>query len=74
MNGKSKQIDVPVNISYIKATEHTAKRAPGDLLMVEGEFDIALKDFDVKGAHGLVGTKVGETIKITFKLFYNSGK
>jgi len=74
VNGKSKQIEVPVTLSYIKATEQTAKRAPGDFIMVDGEFEIALKDFDVKGSKGIIGKKVGETIKITFKLFYNSGK
>jgi polyisoprenoid-binding protein YceI len=72
MKGKSKEISVPLKITYIKASEKTAKRAKGDFLSFEGTFDIALKDFDVKGTKDIVGSKVGETIKIEFKLFYNS--
>lgn len=72
MHGKTKSITVPVKLSYLKSSAETAKRAPGDLFFVEGEFQIALKDFDVKGSKGIVGSKVGEKISISFKLYYNS--
>ncbi len=72
MHGKSKTLSVPVKLSYIKASAETARRASGDLFFVEGTFEIALKDFDVKGSKGVVGSKVGEKIQIKFKLYYNS--
>ncbi len=72
MHGKSKNLDVKTILSYIKENSQTKKRASGDFMLVEGKFDIALKDFDVKGKEGIVGSKVGKSIKIEFKLFYNS--
>lgn len=72
MHGKSKQITVPLKLIYLKESSSTKKRATGDLLSVEGNFSIALKDFDVKGMGDLIGSKVGETIEISLKLFYNS--
>jgi len=72
MRGKSKNYDIPVNITYIKASDKTALRTKGDLLFVDGNFRIALKDFNVEGSKGIVGNKVGESIVISFKLFYSS--
>ena len=72
MHGKSKSISVPVTLIYIKESENTKKRALGDLVSVEGSFQILLKDFDVTGMGGVVGSKVGESINISFKVYYNS--
>lgn len=72
MRGKTKSLAVPVKLSFLKSSLETAKRAPGDLFFVEGTFEIALKDYDVKGSKGVVGSKVGEKITIKFKLYYNS--
>ncbi len=72
MHGKSKEIEIPVTIIYIKESDKTRKRAEGDFVSIKGEFQIALKDFDVKGKKGVVGKKVGETIDISFNLYYSS--
>ncbi len=72
MHGKNKEITVPIKLTYLKESEATRKRAPGDLVFVEGNFELALKDFDVKGASGIVGSKVGDVIKVIFQLFYSS--
>lgn len=72
MNGKTKNITVPLTITYIKESEATKKRASGDFVSFDGNFQIALADFDVKGKDGVVGSKVGETISISLRLFYNS--
>lgn len=72
MHGKSKQISAQVTIIYIKESENTKKRASGDLISIEGNFSLQLKDFDVTGKKGIVGSKVGETINISLKLYYNS--
>lgn len=72
MHGESKKISVPVEITYIKESEKSRKRASGDLIFIKGEFGVKLSDFNVKGAQGIVGKKVGEEIKVEFNLFYNS--
>lgn len=72
IRGKSKDMNVPVTINYIKESEETKKRAQGDFLSVEGKMDVTLKDFDVNGTKGTVGSRVGEVINTSFRLFYNS--
>ncbi|TAL69435.1 MAG: hypothetical protein EPN82_06265 [Bacteroidetes bacterium] len=72
MHGKSKNINANVTLTYIKESEDTKKRASGDFLNVSGKFDLSLKDFNITGIQGLVGSKVGEVINIEFNLFYSS--
>lgn len=72
MHRESKEMQIPVKITFLKESEATAKRAPGHLFFVEGSFKVALKDFKVKGSKGVVGSKVGEEIDVNFKLYYNS--
>ena len=44
-------------------------KSKGDKLKVDTKFTIALKDFDVEGSKGIVGSKVGKSIdvKVSFK-------
>lgn len=72
MHGVTKTIRVPMSFIYIKESAASKKRASGDLAMIKGKFDIALKDFNVSGSKGVVGKKVGEVINIEFHMFYNS--
>lgn len=69
MHGVTKQMSIPFTITWLDESATTQKRAPGDLVMVEASFSVALKDFRVAGSQGLIGSKVGETIAITAKLF-----
>jgi polyisoprenoid-binding protein YceI len=69
LHGVSKQMSIPFSVIYLDESAATQKRAPGDLVMVEATFDVSLKDFKVAGTNGVVGSKVGETIAITAKLF-----
>jgi len=73
MHGVTKQITIPFTLQYIDGSAKTRERAPGDLIMVTANFNIALKDFNVAGSKGVVGSKVGETIQITAKLFGSTG-
>jgi polyisoprenoid-binding protein YceI len=73
MHGVTRTISVPFTLKYIDASPATAKRAPGDLVQITTTFSIALKDFNVAGARGMVGSKVGETIDITANLFGSTG-
>ncbi len=71
MHGKSRNIAVPVNFIYVKESSATKKRAPGDFLLIDGGFTVMLRDFNVAGRKGIVGSRVGETINIQFKLYYS---
>ncbi|MEO5930538.1 MAG: YceI family protein [Candidatus Kapaibacterium sp.] len=73
MHGVTKQMTVPVTLTYLDASAKTRERAPGDLVMLTADFKVALKDFNVAGSKGVVGSKVGETISITAKLFGSTG-
>lgn len=73
MHGVTKPIEIPFKLQYIDASAKTKDRAPGDLVMFTSEFSISLKDFNVNGTKGIVGSKVGETIKITAQLFGSTG-
>ena len=71
MHGVTKKVSIPIKITYIPESDKTRARAPGDLVMVAADFNISLKDFNIAGTEGTVGSKVGETIKINAQLFGN---
>ena len=73
MHGVTRQLDIPIAMTYIRESEKTKERAPGDLVMVQGDFSIALKDFRVEGTKGTIGSKVGETIKLRANFFGSTG-
>ncbi len=74
MHGESKQIKAPITLKFVRESEATKKRAAGDFALVQTSFKIALKDFNVLGVRGLVGSKVGETIDIDANLYGSTVK
>jgi polyisoprenoid-binding protein YceI len=74
MHGVTKTLSVPFKMTYIPESDKTRQRAPGDLVMINADFTISLKDFNIAGTEGNVGSKVGETIKISAQLFGNAVK
>ena len=70
MHGKEKLINLDVTITFIKESELTKKRTPGDFLSVSGKFEVELSDYDIKGTEGIIGNKVANTINIEFELFF----
>ena len=48
-------------------------RAPSFSAADDAGSTVSLKDFNVQGAKGFVGSKVGETINVTAKLFGSTG-
>lgn len=73
MHGVTKRLAFPFNLKYVDESAQTRSRAPGDLVMISAQFDIKLKDFNVAGARGMVGSRVGETIRVTAQLFGSTG-
>jgi len=73
MHGVTKRLSFPFNLKYVDESAQTRSRASGDLVMINAQFDIKLKDFNVAGARGMVGSRVGETIRVTAQLFGSTG-
>jgi len=69
-HGKTKQVVVPGRITYLKESEKTRTKLPGDLLAVRASFNVNLSDFGVTGPTGadLIGSKVGDTIELAVSL------
>ena len=74
LHGKTRQIEFPGRISYLKESEMTQQRLPGNLLAARASFDIKLQDYGITGPEGMdiIGSKVGETISIEVSLMGNS--
>lgn len=63
INGVRKEIRVnDAKLSFLEASEKTAKIAPGDLCFLKCEYEVKLSDFNV--AHPDVPDKVSDTIKL----------
>jgi polyisoprenoid-binding protein YceI len=73
MHGVTKNVSIPFKLTYIDASAKTAQRAPGDLVSITAEFDVALADYNVAGSKGVVGSKVGQTINVKAQLFGSTG-
>ncbi len=69
LHGVDKEMEIPFEATYLLASDQTKKRAPGDFFWVEGAFQIALKDFGIAGARGLVGSRVGTEIHLKANFF-----
>jgi polyisoprenoid-binding protein YceI len=69
MHGVTKQISVPITITYVKESPKTREKASGDFVLVQANFSVALKDFNVAGTKGQIGSKVGEKIDIEANLY-----
>ena len=66
LHGKSKTLDVPARISYMKEGPKTQAYAAGDLLAARANFSIDLADFGITGPPGmdLVGPKVAANVSV----------
>ena len=73
MHGVTKQLTVPFTLTYIDESAVSRKRAPGDLVSITADFTVSLKDYNVAGSRGTIGSKVGETISVKAQLFGSTG-
>ena len=71
-HGVTKRITADAEITWKKGSAKTARKAPGDWVKMKTEFTIALADYKVAGKQGVVGNKVGKTIKIWGTLYGNT--
>ena len=74
LHGMTRKIEFPGRITYLKESEATQQRLPGNLLAARAAFEVKLKDYGVTGPEGMniIGSKVGETLSIEVSLMGNS--
>jgi len=65
-HGVTKEIVVPISLTYLDASEQTKQRAPGDLLGVQATFNIVLSDYEIDNM--IVGQKVADDIEINVNI------
>ncbi len=66
LHGVTKTLSFPVEITYIE-------KGGADLVMIKTEFTVALKDYNIAGKKGIVGSKVAETITVKVSMFGSAG-
>jgi len=66
LHGVAKTLSFPIEITYIE-------KGGGDLVMIKTEFTVALKDYNIAGKKGIVGSKVAETITVKVSMFGSAG-
>ena len=66
LHGRTQSIRFPGRLTFLKESETTKAKLPGDLVALKADFDVSLADFGVSGpaGMGIVGSKVGETIAV----------
>lgn len=66
LNGVTNEVTTDVTMTYLKESEQTKTRFPGDLLGVYSKFNLKLSEFNVKNQ--LIGQKVAENIEVTVSI------
>ncbi len=69
IKGKTKQVDVPVKVAYLEASDKLKKvYINGNALRVKGQLTLKLADFGVVAPDHLAGVKVADEVTITFAI------
>lgn len=69
VKGIPKPAKAKLLVKYVLESEITRKRSQGDLVMIDADFSVSLKDYNVLGRGDIIGSKVGENIDLDIKLF-----
>jgi polyisoprenoid-binding protein YceI len=72
IHGVMKEIKAKITITYFHESETTQKRAPGNLVLIQAEFNVPLKDFNIFGVENILGNRVAEVVTIKANLFGNT--
>lgn len=72
VHGVTKLIQIPATVTYMKESEATKSRLPGDLLHIEAAFTIMLSDYSIKRPQFVI-LKLDEAQKVTVDLFASTG-
>ncbi len=71
-HGVGKALSTSATIAWKEESAKTKRKAAGDWVKMKTQFTLNLADFRVKGKAGVVGNKVGKTIKVWGTLYGNT--
>jgi polyisoprenoid-binding protein YceI len=75
LHGVTKTIPVAAELTWIKGTQDTARRLPGDLLHIRATFAVELADYGITGQLGPMSLgKVAGTQHVTVDVFTSTEK
>jgi polyisoprenoid-binding protein YceI len=71
IRGKTKEVRIPAQLTYLDETPETMRRVKGDLIRIRANFEVTLADFGLTGPPGSdwIGLKVAEAVKIKVTVF-----
>ncbi len=72
VHGVSRQITMQMTVAYIKESESTSARHPGDLLHMVGTFDILLSEYKIKRPQFVI-LKLDDKQRIDIDIFAATG-
>lgn len=72
VHGVTKTITIPATVTYMKESEATRTRLPGDLLHIEATFTILLSDYSIKRPQFVI-LKLDDVQRINVDLFASTG-
>jgi polyisoprenoid-binding protein YceI len=72
LHGIEREVEVPLRLMYVRESEATRVRQPGDLLHLVARFDLLLSDFGIVIPHAAL-LKLNERQSITVDLFAFTG-
>ena len=72
VKGIAKPAKAKLFVKYVLESDITRKRAQGNLVMIDSDFSVSLKDYNVLGRGDILGSKVGESIDLDIKLFVST--
>ena len=76
IHGVTREVEVPARLTFLRESDKTRMKMPGNLLGVRAEFEVALDDFGITGPPGmdLIGSRVGETVSLEVSVFASDKK
>ncbi len=69
VNGVTRQARIPARVAYLRESEQTKQKMPGNLLATRANFKVPLKDHQIRGFEGVVGSKVSDEIQVEVSIF-----
>lgn len=70
-HGRTVRLVVPARVTFLRQTNETKTKMEGNLIAIRASFEVELDDLEITGPPGqdVIGTKVGETIKVDVSVF-----
>lgn len=69
INGQTNEVEIPINLIFLKGSAFTKKRGEGNILTIRGMFDLDISEFDID-----IPEDYDQEVKINFNFSGNSGK